>query len=128
MEQGRSLAALTTLKLGGPAQYFISATDRTQLLEALAWARAEGVETRVLGGGSNLLVADEGVSGLVLQVATRGIVLAVEGAHGVLTVQAGEVWDDVVSLAIEQGLAGIECLTGIPGSTGATPIQNVGAY
>jgi UDP-N-acetylmuramate dehydrogenase len=128
MEQGRSLAELTTLKLGGPAQYFECARDRTQLVEALAWARSHDVAVRVLGGGSNLLVADEGVSGLVLQVATRGIALAVEGAHGVLTVQAGEVWDDVVSLAIDEGLAGIECLTGIPGSTGATPIQNVGAY
>ncbi|MET0284111.1 MAG: UDP-N-acetylmuramate dehydrogenase, partial [Polyangiales bacterium] len=128
MEQGRRLAELTTLKLGGPARYFESARDRTQLVEALAWARAQGEAVHVLGGGSNLLVGDEGVSGLVLQVATRGIALAVEGAHGVLTVQAGEVWDDVVSLAIDEGLAGIECLTGIPGSTGATPIQNVGAY
>jgi UDP-N-acetylmuramate dehydrogenase len=128
MEQGRSLAALTTLKLGGPAQYFVSASDRSELLDALAWARAQHVQVRVLGGGSNLLIVDEGVPGLVVQVATRGIALAIEGKHGLLTVQAGEVWDDVVSLAIDEGLAGIECLTGIPGSTGATPIQNVGAY
>jgi UDP-N-acetylmuramate dehydrogenase len=128
MEQGRSLAALTTLRLGGPAQYFVSASDRGELADALQWARAQGVELRVLGGGSNLLIADQGVPGLVVQVATRGIALSIEGKHGLLTVQAGEAWDDVVSLAIEQGLAGIECLTGIPGSTGATPIQNVGAY
>jgi UDP-N-acetylmuramate dehydrogenase len=128
MEQGRSLAALTTLGIGGPAQYFVSASDRGELLEALSWARAHGVELRVLGGGSNLLISDQGVPGLVVHVATRGIALSIEGKHGLLTVQAGELWDDVVSLAIEEGLAGIECLTGIPGSTGATPIQNVGAY
>jgi UDP-N-acetylmuramate dehydrogenase len=128
MERGRSLAALTTLRTGGPAEYFVSANDRSELLDALAWARSHGVEARVMGGGSNLVVADAGVPGLVVQVATRGVSLAIEGKHGVLTAQAGEVWDDVVSLAIEQALAGIECLSGIPGSTGATPIQNVGAY
>jgi UDP-N-acetylmuramate dehydrogenase len=128
MEQGRSLAALTTLRLGGPAQYLVAARDRSELLEALAWARAKGTSLRVMGGGSNLIIADEGVSGLVLRIETRGIALAIEGAHALLTVQAGERWDDVVSLAIDEGLAGIECLTGIPGSTGATPIQNVGAY
>ncbi len=116
------LRALTTLGLGGPAERFVRANDRSELLEALA------EPARVLGGGSNLVVADEGVSGLVVQVATRGIALALDGKHGLLTVQAGEPWDDVVSLAIDEGLAGIECLTGIPGSTGATPIQNVGAY
>jgi UDP-N-acetylmuramate dehydrogenase len=128
MEQGRSLAALTTLKIGGAAHYFVSASDRSELLEALAWARARGIDVRVLGGGSNLVIADEGVDGLVVHVATRGVALAIEGKHGLLTVQSGESWDDVVSLAIDERLAGIECLAGIPGSTGATPIQNVGAY
>lgn len=128
MEQARSLGELTTLKLGGPAQFFLSAQDRGELLDALAWARASEVALRVMGGGSNLVIADEGITGLVLQVATRGIALTVEGKHGLLTVQAGERWDDVVELALSEGLAGIECLTGIPGSAGASPIQNVGAY
>ncbi|HEY6878558.1 MAG TPA: FAD-binding protein, partial [Polyangiales bacterium] len=128
MEQARSLGELTTLKLGGPAEYFVSARDRSELLDALTWARANDVALRVLGGGSNLVIADQGVTGLVLQVATRGIALSVEGKYGLLTVQAGERWDDVVDLALAEGLAGIECLTGIPGSAGATPVQNVGAY
>jgi UDP-N-acetylmuramate dehydrogenase len=128
LEQARPLAPLTTLRLGGVAAHFVAAQDRGALQEALAWAQQAQQPVCVLGGGSNLVVADQGVPGLVLQVATRGVSLAIEGKFGLLTVQAGEPWDAVVELAVSEGLAGIECLTGIPGSSGATPIQNVGAY
>lgn len=128
VETGRLLAPLTTLALGGPAAHFVEATSREALIEALAWADAHGLGVRILGGGSNLVVADEGVEGLVVRLATRGIEVVHDGDDALVTVQAGEPWDDVVELAVSEQLAGIECLSGIPGSTGATPIQNVGAY
>lgn len=128
LEHGRALAPLTTLRLGGPAAHFVRAQDRDVLADAVAWAAQNAQPLHVLGGGSNLVIADEGVPGLVLQIATRGTELTREGAHALVTAQAGEVWDDVVEFAVRERLAGIECLSGIPGSTGATPIQNVGAY
>jgi UDP-N-acetylmuramate dehydrogenase len=110
----------TTLRLGGPAARFVAAeTD-----DAAIAAVAGDPDALILGGGSNLVVGDAGYDGTVVKVATRGI----EREGDTLHVAAGEVWDDVVRHAIAQGLAGIECLSGIPGSTGATPIQNVGAY
>jgi UDP-N-acetylmuramate dehydrogenase len=122
------LAPLCTLGVGGPARFFVEATGEDAVLEAMAWAARRRMKLRVLGGGSNLLIADEGVDGLVLKVAIRGVRECV-GAGGVeVTAAAGEPWDDVVRLAVEHGWAGIECLSGIPGLTGATPIQNVGAY
>jgi UDP-N-acetylmuramate dehydrogenase len=124
LEHGRALAALTTLRLGGAAAHFVRAEDRATLAQALTWADQNAQPVRVLGGGSNLVIADEGVPGLVIQLATRGI----QRDDAALTVQAGEVWDDIVELSVREDLAGIECLSGIPGSTGATPIQNVGAY
>lgn len=128
LEHARALAPLTTLGLGGPAAHFVEVSSRAALGEALALARAEAWPVGILGGGSNLLVPDAGFAGLVVRIATRGIELSRGLAETRLTVQAGESWDDVVELAVSEELAGIECLTGIPGSTGATPIQNVGAY
>jgi UDP-N-acetylmuramate dehydrogenase len=128
LERGRPLAPLTTLGLGGPARTFVEVSDRETLREALRWATDNHERVGVLGGGSNLVVADAGFPGLVLRMATRGMQLVPEGEHAQLTVQAGEPWEDVVSLALSENLAGLECLTGIPGSAGATPIQNVGAY
>jgi UDP-N-acetylmuramate dehydrogenase len=128
LEQGRSLAPLTTLGLGGPARHFVEVSERATLLDALRWAAQAGERVGVLGGGSNLVVADAGFTGLVVRMATRGVELVRDGATATLTVQAGEPWDDVVGLAIDEHLAGLECLTGIPGLAGATPIQNVGAY
>jgi UDP-N-acetylmuramate dehydrogenase len=113
------LAALTTLRLGGPAERLIEAHTEAELVA--------GVRDRpalVLSGGSNVVVSDEGVPGTVLLVRTRGI--SRDGTQ--LVVQAGEPWDDVVAYCVDAGLQGFECLSGIPGSTGATPIQNVGAY
>ena len=123
------LAPMTTLGIGGPARFFIRAGTIDELREAVSWAQATGHPLFVLGGGSNLLVADEGFDGLVLHVALRGIVVeSVDRTSAIIRVAAGEPWDSFVSMAVARAWAGIECLSGIPGSTGATPIQNVGAY
>ena len=122
------LAGYTTLRLGGPARHFAEAADDTELV-AQVWAADErGEPLLVLGGGSNLVVADEGFPGTVVRVATRGIRHQPDGDRVLLTVAAGEDWDTVVAGTVADGLAGLECLSGIPGLTGATPIQNVGAY
>lgn len=125
-----TLAPLTTLGLGGPARYFLEARDDASLAAALRWAREEGVAATVLGGGSNVVVADAGVDGLVVRLASRGVERAVAdgGEQELWTVAAGEPWDPLVARAVAADLAGIECLSGIPGTAGATPIQNVGAY
>lgn len=127
------LADHTTLRVGGPAGTWVRATTEDELTSAVTDAEMAGEPVLVLGGGSNLLVADEGFPGTVVQVATEGLVLDHEGddptCGGVLaTVAAGESWDDLVALAVERGWVGVEALSGIPGSVGATPIQNVGAY
>lgn len=122
------LAQYTSLKLGGPARHLLKATTRSEIADALAWAKDAGERVGVLGGGSNLVISDEGFPGLVLRVATRGIKLFDDGAHMVLQAEAGEPWQNVVDAALAANLAGLECLTGIPGLAGATPIQNVGAY
>jgi UDP-N-acetylmuramate dehydrogenase len=130
---GAVLADHTTLRLGGPAASFVLATTEDELVEALT--AAAGTPTLVLGGGSNLVVADAGFDGVVVKVATSGIVPDVETSPedptcgGVLvTVAAGESWDAFVARAVASGWVGVEALSGIPGSVGATPIQNVGAY
>src|SRR5213594_3531420 len=122
------LADHCTLGVGGPARYFAEARDEAAVLAAAAWARARGLVFRVLGGGSNLLVADEGVDGLVVKIALSGTeTREVDGAIE-LTAAAGEPWDELVRRSVERGWAGLECLSGIPGLVGATPMQNVGAY
>lgn len=118
------LAPLTTLQLGGPARRLVRATTEAELIEAVTALDAAGEPLLLLAGGSNVVIADAGFDGTVVHVATTGI--ARDG--NVLDVQAGEPWDGVVAHAGALGLAGIEALSGIPGSTGATPIQNVGAY
>ena len=123
------LAPRCTMEVGGPARFFVEARDEAAVLGALEWARRRGVGVRVLGGGSNLVVADEGVDDLVVHVALRGLASRVLDDGAVeLTAAAGEPWDGVVQHAVERGWAGLECLSGIPGLVGATPIQNVGAY
>jgi UDP-N-acetylmuramate dehydrogenase len=120
------LADYTTLRLGGPARGFVRAGTEDELIDAVRSADADGTPVLILGGGSNLVVSDDGFDGTVIQVATRGV--SRDGGPGVLTVAAGEDWDAVVARSVAEGLAGLECLSGIPGLTGATPIQNVGAY
>lgn len=122
------LADLTTLRLGGPARDLITVSTTDELVTAVRDADAAGGDVLLLAGGSNLVVADAGFPGTVVHVATRGISAAPDGDSVLLTVAAGERWEDVVAHAVTDGLVGIECLAGIPGSTGATPIQNVGAY
>jgi len=123
-----SLARYCTLGVGGPARYFLEVRDETGLLDGLAWARRHGLPFRVLGGGSNLVVADEGVVALVARIALHGVASREVNGAVELTAAAGEPWDDLVRASVERGWAGLECLSGIPGLVGATPIQNVGAY
>ena len=123
------LAPLTTLELGGPARHLCTARTDDELGEALRWADARRLPALILGGGSNLVVADAGYPGLVVRVATRGRRFAdAAGGEVLVTAAAGEPWDDLVADAVGRELAGLECLSGIPGLVGATPIQNVGAY
>lgn len=122
--QAVSLAARTTLELGGPAALYTLARTEADVAKALAWADRHGVPALVLGGGSNLVVSDEGFDGLVVEMGLRGV--AREGTT--VWAAAGEPWDDLVAATVARGLVGLECLSGIPGSVGATPIQNVGAY
>ncbi len=123
------LSELTTLRLGGPASRFLRATSEQQLLDLEHDAADRGEHLLVVAGGSNLVVADEGVPATVLKVETRGVEAESDLCGGALvTVAAGEPWDDFVAHAVAQRWTGIEALSGIPGSVGATPIQNVGAY
>lgn len=123
------LAPLTTLGLGGDAEFFAEAVDEASILEAVRWAKDRGVPLSVLGGGSNLVVGDDTIPGLVLAVRTRGVKQrAGDDGRVRLTAAAGESWDGFVRDAVARDLAGVECLAGIPGLVGATPIQNVGAY
>jgi UDP-N-acetylmuramate dehydrogenase len=122
------LAPLTTLGLGGPARFYAECTTDDEIAGALTYARDRSLPVQLLGGGSNTVVADHGFDGLVLRIATRGISFSEEGRQTLVVASAGEEWDPFVLSCIEWGLGGIECLSGIPGSVGATPVQNVGAY
>jgi UDP-N-acetylmuramate dehydrogenase len=128
VETNVPLAPHTTLGVGGSARWFTRAGSTDAVLAAHRWAAERGCSIFVLGGGSNIVVADEGFAGLVLQIAVRGMRTRAEGGDTVLEVGAGEPWDVLVDRAVQAGLAGFECLSGIPGSVGGTPIQNVGAY
>lgn len=124
-----NLAELTTLHLGGPAGQIVEATNEQQLIDAVSIADDAGDPPLIVAGGSNLVIADEGFPGTVILVRSRGISVDADACSGAMvTVQAGENWDDFVAHAIGQDWVGIEALSGIPGSVGATPIQNVGAY
>jgi UDP-N-acetylmuramate dehydrogenase len=123
-----NLADYTTLRLGGPARRFVAATTGADLVAAVRAAESAGEPLLVLGGGSNLVVSDAGFPGTVVHVATRGVSTTAEGGRVLVRAQAGEEWEPFVAQCVEDGLAGVECLSGIPGRLGATPIQNVGAY
>jgi UDP-N-acetylmuramate dehydrogenase len=123
------LAELTTLRLGGPAPAVIEAATEDVLVDAVLIADEGGDPPLLVAGGSNLVVADEGVERTVIRVLTQGVVVDLDSCSGAMvTVQAGETWDAIVARAVDEGWVGIEALSGIPGSVGATPIQNVGAY
>ena len=124
-----ALANHTTFRLGGPARRFVEATTEQQLIDTVADCDSRGEPVLVLGGGSNVLIADEGFDGTVVKVATRGVRAEAADCSGAqLEVAAGEVWDDLVARAVAAQWSGMETLSGIPGSVGAVPIQNVGAY
>ncbi len=126
---GIELAPLTTLKLGGPAERLVRVTDTGELIRLVRAADAEGEPLFFLAGGSNVVISDAGVPGTTILIDTRGIDEQVlDDGRVSLTVAAGEPWDALVARTVDSELAGIECLSGIPGSVGATPIQNVGAY
>ena len=122
------LAELTTLRLGGPARRLVTAESSADLIAAVTAADRDGEPVLLLAGGSNLVISDLGFDGVAVRIATRGVEVARSGERVRLTVAAGEPWDELVARCVADGLAGIECLSGIPGSVGATPIQNVGAY
>ena len=123
------LADYTTLGLGGPAREFVSADSEAELVHTVRNADKAGVPVLLIGGGSNLVISDEGFPGTAVHVNTRGITYVAVGDGVVdITVAAGADWDNVVAASVAQGLAGLESLSGIPGRAGATPIQNVGAY
>jgi UDP-N-acetylmuramate dehydrogenase len=128
-QENVSLAPLTTIGIGGPARFFLRAQNVDDVVAALQWSRDRNLPLFLLGGGSNLLISDAGFAGLVLRLDLRGITIE-SSDHGIAMVKvaAGEPWDEFVRFAVQRGWAGVECLSGIPGSTGATPIQNVGAY
>lgn len=122
------LADLTTLRVGGPARQLTRATSEEELFGAVQKADEDGTPVLLIGGGSNLLVADEGFPGHAIAIATQGLEVVSADDAVLVTAQAGVVWEDLVARAVAEGWSGIEALSGIPGSVGATPIQNVGAY
>ena len=124
------IAAHTTMRVGGPAARMVVVETPDELVDAVREVDDADEPLLVLGGGSNLLVADAGFAGTVVKVATSGVdVDSLDQCGGAnVTVAAGEDWDGFVALAVEEGWSGVEALSGIPGSTGATPVQNVGAY
>ena len=130
LKENVPLAPLTTFRIGGLARYFVEAHTPAEVAEAVEYAQSQNLPLFVLGGGSNLVVADSGWPGFVLKVAVTGIERRPGETDGkvIFEVGAGESWDRFVSQAVDANCAGIECLSGIPGSVGGTPVQNVGAY
>lgn len=128
LQESIPLKALTTFKVGGVARYFSEATTIDEVREALAFAREKNLPVFILGGGSNILVADEGFDGLVLHTNLAGIERTSEGEQEIMTAGAGVSWDALVEFAVAENLAGFECLSGVPGTVGGAVVQNIGAY
>jgi UDP-N-acetylmuramate dehydrogenase len=122
------LAPYTTFGVGGPAEYFTEAANEADIRESIDFVQSNRIPLFVLGGGSNLVVSDEGFSGLVVKIAIRGVDESAHSGKRLFQAGAGEDWDTFVAHAVKENCAGIECLSGIPGTVGATPVQNVGAY
>jgi UDP-N-acetylmuramate dehydrogenase len=128
IQENIPLAPLTTFQVGGPARYFVDAHTETEVIEAVTHAQERHWPLFVLGGGSNLVISDDGWPGLVLKVSLPGVRTGKDGASTVFSAGAGESWDGLVALAVSKNCAGLECLSGVPGTVGGTPVQNVGAY
>jgi len=122
------LAPMTTFQVGGPARYFVEARSQNEAKDAVHYAAEHRLPLFVLGGGSNLVVADAGFPGLVLKVGLAGVEFEGDLENMLFNAAAGEPWDNLVAMAVTKNCAGIECLSGIPGTVGGTPVQNVGAY
>lgn len=122
------LAEKTTLGIGGEARFFVEAKSENDVAEAVRFAGETNLEIFILGGGSNVVIADKGFDGLVLQISLKGISTGARTNETLITARAGEDWDEFVAFCVCENLAGIECLSGIPGFVGGTPVQNVGAY
>ena len=122
------LAPYTTFQIGGPARWFAEAASEDDIAAGIAFAGERRLPLFILGGGSNLLVSDAGFPGLVLRIALRGIASTQESGRLIVSAAAGEDWDGLVAYAVDAKGAGVECLSGIPGTVGGTPVQNVGAY
>jgi len=128
IQQNIPLAPFTTFGVGGPARYLVEARSESEVCESLDFAAAKHLPVFVLGGGSNLVIADEGWPGLVLKVSAMGREFSPQGRDRIVYAGAGESWDTLVAQTVERNCAGLECLSGIPGTVGGTPVQNVGAY
>jgi UDP-N-acetylmuramate dehydrogenase len=128
LQESVSLAPFTTLEVGGPARYFVKATSADEVEQAVGFAQQRKLSVFVLGGGSNLVVADRGWDGLVLQIGILRITKREKQSKALFEVGAGVAWDEFAAECVSRNCAGIECLSGIPGSVGGTPVQNVGAY
>ncbi len=122
------LSAYTTIGLGGAARYFATCTTVDEVRAALRWAQERALRVHVLGGGSNTVFADEGFAGLVLHVALRGITWRASADGWQVIAAGGEPWDALVAESVARGTGGLACLAGIPGTAGAAPVQNIGAY
>lgn len=122
------LSPFTTFKIGGNARYFTEATTIEEIKEAVSFARDKSLPLFVLGGGSNILVSDDGFPGLVLKIGLRGISHKVEGNQVFVTALAGEVWDDLAAYTTQNGFSGLECLSGVPGTVGGAVVANIGCY
>jgi UDP-N-acetylmuramate dehydrogenase len=128
IQENVPLAPLTTFKVGGPARYFVEAKTEQDVMDAALHAATHNLRIFILGGGSNLVVSDDGFSGVVIKIAITGVAEREEAGKKVFEVGAGEDWDKFVAATVSQNCAGIETLSGIPGTVGGTPVQNVGAY
>ncbi|MEY3685466.1 MAG: hypothetical protein RJB00_416, partial [Actinomycetota bacterium] len=123
------LANYTSLHVGGPANKFVRVSSESELIEAIKAADSAGEEVLIMGGGSNVLISDAGFNGTVIHVETKGNTFHIDACSGgMISVASGENWDEFVAFMIEKGFAGLESMSGIPGSVGAAPIQNIGAY
>src|SRR5215467_14009045 len=128
LQEDIPLAPLTTFRIGGAARFLVEAGSSADVAEGVAFAHSRNLPLFVLGGGSNLVIADAGWPGLVLKIGILGIDEHDEDGNAIFEVGAGEEWDKFVARAVARNCAGVECLSGIPGSVGGTPVQNVGAY
>jgi UDP-N-acetylmuramate dehydrogenase len=128
IEENHPLASLTTFNVGGPARYYVSVRSEAAFLEALNFAKSRGIPIFILGGGSNILVSDTGFDGLVIRNRIKGVTSRTEGDTSWVHVGSGEDWQGFVDWCVSEKLQGVECLAGIPGTVGASPVQNIGAY